>query len=60
MNPKLKKIEKNILCAKSVCEYEESGYCESPKRCKDKSRIYKEGPRGGMQKTDSFCCMKAL
>lgn len=60
MNPELKKIEEEISLIKPVCKYEEGGWCESPNRCENKSRVYKEGPRGGKQKTDSFCCMKAM
>jgi len=58
--PKIKTIENEISLINPICEYEEGGWCESLKRCKDKSRVYKKGPKGGKQKTDSFCCMKAM
>jgi hypothetical protein len=60
VNLELKKTEEDISHTKLICEYEDGGWCESPKRCKDKSRVYKEGPRGGKQRSDSFCCMKAM
>jgi hypothetical protein len=55
------KIAKIIRDNKATsCEFEDGGWCNNKKRCKDKCRVYKEGPRGGIRKTDSWSCMRAL
>ena len=55
----LQQIE-NSVRAEKVCDHEKSGWCKCSGKCKFKSRVYEEGPRGGKRKTDSYCCMKAL
>ena len=41
-------------------KYENAGWCEYKGKCKDKHRVYKEGPRGGMRRTENFMCQGAL
>jgi hypothetical protein len=41
-------------------KHENSGWCEYKGKCKSKHRVWEEGPRGGMRRTDSFMCDDAL
>lgn len=41
-------------------KYENAGWCEYKGKCKDKHRVYEEGPRGGMRRTENFMCQGAL
>jgi hypothetical protein len=58
MSPKANHFEDTNI--NSACEYENAGWCEKKGRCKDKWRVYKEGPRGGKVKSDSYSCKQAL
>jgi hypothetical protein len=41
-------------------KFEEGGWCKFTGKCEHKHRVYQEGPRGGMRRTDSFMCQAAI
>jgi hypothetical protein len=40
--------------------YESAGYCKYGGKCESKHRVWEEGPRGGLRRTEYFMCEEAI